>query len=126
MDEAKQKLALAERKAKQLFDMVERLGLIAPGKYERELIAEVVALAKQHFGIEQFWHKKIIRAGVNTLQPYSGNPPDLVIQDDDMVILDFGPIYWQRPLKAEVAKRRRNCLARSKGLVRRTEQPYRR
>ncbi|MDP9076938.1 MAG: aminopeptidase P family protein [Bacteroidota bacterium] len=100
MNNAKQKLELAEQKAKELFNMVETRGLIVPGKSESELITEVVELAKSEFGIESFWHKKIIRAGVNTLQPYSGNPPDLVIQEDDLVILDFGPIFggWEADL----------------------------
>src|ERR1700712_4544478 len=100
MNEAKQKLTLAEQKAKELFEAVEYLGLIVPGKTESGLIEEVVELAKKEFGIEKFWHKKIIRAGVNTLQPYSGNPPDVVIQKDDVVILDFGPILegWEADL----------------------------
>ena len=100
MNEAKQKLALAQQKAKALFDAVEQRGLIAPGKLESELTAEIVELAKSGFGIEKFWHKNIIRAGVNTLQPYSGNPPDRVIQPDDIVILDFGPIFegWEADL----------------------------
>src|SRR5260370_10658776 len=93
MEEATQKLNLAEHKTKELFHEVEQRGLIVPGKYESELNAEVVKLAKDVFGIENFWHKKIVRAGINTLQPYSGNPPDLVIQKDDIVILDFGPIF---------------------------------
>ncbi|MCR8557621.1 aminopeptidase P family protein [Mucilaginibacter sp. BJC16-A38] len=100
MKNAKQKLELAEQKAKELFNMAETRGLIVPGKSESELIKEVVELAKTEFGIENFWHKKIIRAGANTLQPYSGNPPDLVIQKDDLVILDFGPIFdgWEADL----------------------------
>jgi Xaa-Pro aminopeptidase len=100
MNEERQKLALAEQKAKELFDIVEKRGLITPGKSESELIKEVVELAKNEFGIEKFWHKKIVRAGVNTLQSYSGNPPDVVIQKDDIVILDFGPIFegWEADL----------------------------
>ena len=100
MNEAKQKLALAEQKAKELFDTVEKRGLIAPGKSESELTEEIVDLAKNEFGIEKFWHKKIVRAGINTLQSYSGNPPDVVIQQDDIVILDFGPIFegWEADL----------------------------
>jgi len=100
VNEAKKKLSIAEQQAKQLFAAVEALGLIIPGKSEAELTAEVVKLAREQFGIENFWHKKIVRAGINTLQPYSGNPPDLVIQNDDIVILDFGPIFegWEADL----------------------------
>ena len=100
MNEERQKLLLAEQKAKELFDIVEKRGLITPGKSESELIKGIVELAKNEFGIEKFWHKKIVRAGVNTLQSYSGNPPDVVIQKDDVVILDFGPIFegWEADL----------------------------
>ena len=93
MDNAKQKLVLAEQKAKELFKAIEEAGLIAPGKTESELNDEVVKVAHDVFGIDKFWHKKIVRAGANTMQPYSGNPPDVVIQADDIVILDFGPIF---------------------------------
>jgi len=93
VNETKQKLILAERKAKELFKAIEELRLMVPGKSERELTEEIVELANEYFGITQFWHKKIVRVGVNTLQPYSGNPPDVVIQEDDIVILDFGPIF---------------------------------
>jgi Xaa-Pro aminopeptidase len=100
MNNAKQKLALAERKAKQLFTMVERAGLIVPGKSEKELAEEVVGLAGKHFGIEKFWHKKIVRTGPNTINSYSANPPDLIIQKNDVLFLDFGPIFegWEADL----------------------------
>ncbi len=100
MDDAKQNLVIAEQKAKELFAAVEQRGLIVPGKSESELSSEIVTLAKVVFGIETFWHKKIVRAGVNTLHPYNGNPPDRVIQNDDIVFLDFGPIFngWEADL----------------------------
>jgi len=100
MNEAKQNLILAEQKAKELFHTVEQRGLIVSGKSERELSDEVIKLAKELFGIETYWHKKIVRAGINTLQPFNGNPVDRVIQNDDIVFLDFGPIYngWEADL----------------------------
>ncbi len=93
----KQKLVLAEQKAIELFNTVEARGLIVAGKTERELTAEIVKLAKDLFGIDEYWHKKIVRTGFNTLCPYNGNPPDLVIQEDDILFLDFGPIVggWE-------------------------------
>lgn len=100
MNEAKQRLILAEQKAKELFNAVEEQGLIVPGKSEQELAAEVVKLARDQFGIDQYWHKKIVRTGPNTLYPYNGNPPDLLIQKDDILFLDFGPIFegWEADL----------------------------
>lgn len=100
MDEVRQNLLIAEQKAKELFTAVEQRGLIVAGKLESELSSEIVTLAKILFGIENFWHKKIVRAGANTLHPYNGNPPDRVIQDDDIVFLDFGPVFngWEADL----------------------------
>ena len=96
-NEVRQKLVVAQQKTKELFDLVEKRGLIVAGKSESKLNAEIVTLAKEVFGMEEHWHKKIVRAGVNTLQPYMANPADRVIQNDDIVFLDFGPNYqgWE-------------------------------
>lgn len=93
MNLTREKLIRAEQQAKDLFSAVEDIGLITPGKTEKQLSDEVVNLAKEHFGIEQFWHKKIVRTGPNTLHSYSGNPPDRMIEQGDILILDFGPIF---------------------------------
>jgi Xaa-Pro aminopeptidase len=63
-------------------------------------VNEVVTIASTIFGIEKFWHKNIVRAGINTMAPFSANPPDVVIQPNDIVILDFGPIVdgWEADL----------------------------
>ena len=54
-------------------------------------------IAKGLFGIEKFWHKRIVRTGTNTLAPYDENPPDLIIQKDDIIFFDFGPLIeeWE-------------------------------
>ncbi len=88
----KRKLDYAEQVTIKLFDAVEKSNLIIPGKSEAQLSSEVCDLAFEKFGIENQWHKKIVRAGKNTLCIYPDNPPDEIIQDDDIVILDFGPI----------------------------------
>jgi Xaa-Pro aminopeptidase len=43
------------------------------------------------------WHKRIVRARVNTLEQYDENPPHLTIGADDIVFLDFGPVFvdWE-------------------------------
>jgi Xaa-Pro aminopeptidase len=102
MDNIRQSLILAEQKTIELFSTVEALGLIVPGKYESQLNDEVVKLACDNFGITEFWHKKIVRAGINTMQPYGGNPPDVMIGEDDLVILDFGPVF--NGYEADVAR----------------------
>src|SRR5882724_10457893 len=98
--DARKQLALAEQKAKELFNAVEERGLIVPGKSERKLSEEIVQLANDSFGIATYWHKKIVRTGANTLHSYSGNPPDLVIQKDYILFIDFGPIFegWEADL----------------------------
>jgi Xaa-Pro aminopeptidase len=91
------KLMEAEAKALQLFQTIETRKLIAAGKSEKQLNNEIYALAHELFGIEKYWHKRIVRAGTNTLRPYDNNPPDLIIQKDDILFLDFGPVFedWE-------------------------------
>ncbi len=97
MSEAKAQLIAAEQKALQLFKTMEERGLICSGKTEEDLNDEVFKLAKELFGIEKYWHKRIIRAGKNTLLPYNENPPNLTLRDDEILFLDFGPIFedWE-------------------------------
>jgi Xaa-Pro aminopeptidase len=87
----------AQAKAKTLFSEVEARGIIRPGSKETEINEDVYALAKQMYGISRYWHKRIVRAGRNTLAPYDENPPDLTVGDDDIVFLDLGPVFeeWE-------------------------------
>lgn len=87
----------AEAKASRLFAEAVDRGLIVAGKSERQLSDEVRALAEELFGIRRYWHKRIVRAGVNTLEPYRSNPPDRVLGADDICFVDFGPIFeeWE-------------------------------
>ncbi|MEO6722263.1 MAG: M24 family metallopeptidase [Ferruginibacter sp.] len=100
MNEAKKKLILAEQKAKELFNTVAERGLIVSGKSEKELSDEIVKIAKEDFSIENYWSKKIVRTGINTLQPFMANPPDLVIREGDILFFDFHPIFegWEADL----------------------------
>lgn len=87
----------AQAKAAQLFGEVSTRGLIRAGITERTLADEIRDIAKTDFGITRHWHKRIVRAGSNTLETARGNPPDRMIADDDIVFLDFGPIFeeWE-------------------------------
>lgn len=100
MTDTKQNLELAEQKAKALFSTIEERGLIVAGKTEKELCDEIIQIAKEDFGIEKHWSKKIVRTGINTLQPFIANPEDLVIQKDDILFFDFHPVYndWEADL----------------------------
>ncbi|MFZ1007268.1 MAG: M24 family metallopeptidase [Candidatus Sulfotelmatobacter sp.] len=87
----------AQIKAQRLFDEVEELGLIRPGTSETEINESIYTLAQRMYGITRYWHKRIVRAGRNTLQPYEENPPDLKVSEDDIVFLDLGPVFeeWE-------------------------------
>ena len=85
----------AQTKAKALFHEVEARGLIRPGITENNLNAEIYTLAHERYGITTYWHKRIVRAGKNTLLPYAENPPDLTIGEDDILFLDLGPVFEQ-------------------------------
>ncbi|MFL5237932.1 MAG: M24 family metallopeptidase [Rhizomicrobium sp.] len=90
-------LEAAETKAFSLLDAIERAGLIAPGKTEAELDAEIYELAKRDFGVEKHWHRRVVRAGPNTLCTFYDKPPVCAIGPDDIVYLDLGPVFaeWE-------------------------------
>jgi Xaa-Pro dipeptidase len=85
----------AQSKAARLFDEIEARKLIRPGITERGLNEEIYSLAKEMYGIATYWHKRIVRAGKNTLLPYAENPPDLRLEEDDILFLDLGPVFEQ-------------------------------
>ena len=87
----------AQSKAVRLFEEIDTRGLIRPAITEKTLNADIYALAKEMYGITTYWHKRIVRAGKNTLLPYAENPPDLMIGTDDILFLDLGPVFehWE-------------------------------
>lgn len=95
-----EKLVYAEEIAVNLFKEIEDRQLIVAHKTENELNDEIFKLAKDLFGIEKHWHKRIVRCGENTLFPYKENPPNLTIKEDDILFFDFGPIIdkWEADL----------------------------
>src|SRR6202041_202993 len=90
-------LLQAQEKADQLFKQVEAQGIIRPNVLESRINQDIYDLAEQMFGISTHWHKRIVRAGSNTLAPYDENPPDLTVGEDDIVFLDLGPVFedWE-------------------------------
>src|ERR1700733_7149967 len=97
MISTKEKLMEAENIAIELFKTVESRKLITPGKSEQQLNVEIFKLAEELFGIEKHWHKRIVRSGANTLLPYKEDPPNLLLQENDILFFDFGPIVedWE-------------------------------
>lgn len=87
----------AQTKAENLFQTIEARGLIRPKITESQLNSDIYALAEEMYAITTYWHKRIVRAGRNTLLPYAENPPDLTIGEDDILFLDLGPVFekWE-------------------------------
>lgn len=86
----------AQRKAAVLFQRIEQ-ELIRPGVSETQLVRQIAELGRRELGIEQNWHKRIVRFGPNTLAPYDENPPDLTLGEDDILFVDLGPVFeaWE-------------------------------
>jgi Xaa-Pro aminopeptidase len=90
-------LLAAQAAAGALFAEIERRELVVAGITEQSLSDAVHRLAQELFGITRYWHKRVVRAGPNTLTPYRANPPDRVIGADDIVFVDLGPVFaeWE-------------------------------
>lgn len=94
---AEDELLKSQDKAAILFSEAVQRGMIRAGVTEKELSDKIYKLAHELFGIKKYWHKRVVRAGVNTLCPYRENPPNLTIQENDLVFFDFGPVFedWE-------------------------------
>jgi Xaa-Pro aminopeptidase len=92
-DERAGKLLAAQASAVALFDEVAARGIVAAGQREQAVSNRIRDLANEMFGTTRHWHKRIVRSGPNTLFPYRENPPDRVIEADDIAFADFGPIF---------------------------------
>jgi Xaa-Pro dipeptidase len=90
-------LLAAQNKAADLFAAVIERGLICADKLESQLTTEIHGLAQSQFGLRRHWHKRIARSGPNTLLTYHDPDEDRRISDDDIVYLDFGPVFdaWE-------------------------------
>jgi Xaa-Pro dipeptidase len=133
MDEVAQSLIEAQEKARALFSEVVAAGLIVPGKLESELSTDIHHLARERFGVRRHWHKRIARAGENTMLTYYDEPEDRRIVGDDVVYLDFGPVFeaWEAdfgrtyvvgsdPMKRRLVEDIETAFGRGKDLYRRT------
>jgi Xaa-Pro dipeptidase len=90
-------LLAAEARGMAMFDAIERAGIVAAGRSEREVDADIQALAERDFGIKVHWHKRVVRAGANTVCTFYDDPPVRIIAPEDMVYLDLGPVFaeWE-------------------------------
>jgi Xaa-Pro aminopeptidase len=90
-------LRAAEARATELLDAIERAELIRAGRTERMVEDDIYTMAKECFGVEKHWHKRIVRAGPNTLTIASDRPLVRTIEPDDIVYVDLGPVFeaWE-------------------------------
>jgi Xaa-Pro aminopeptidase len=89
----------AQKKAARLFAEIER-DLIRPGISEKDLTKAIHDLGAKRYGIRTHWHKRVARSGPNTLMPYDESTPDRIIEPDDIVFIDLGPVFeaWEADL----------------------------
>jgi Xaa-Pro aminopeptidase len=92
-DKRVERLLDAQANAVALFDEVAARGLVAPGQGEQAVSDQIRDLANEMFGKTRHWHKRIVRSGPHTMSPYRENPPDRIIEADDIAFTDFGPIF---------------------------------
>jgi Xaa-Pro dipeptidase len=90
-------LEAAEARALALFAAIERDGLIAPGRSESDVEEDIRTLAARDFGVEKHWHRRIVRSGPSSITTAGDHPPVRVIEADDIVYLDLGPVFegWE-------------------------------
>lgn len=84
----------AESKAVELFAAIEK-DLIRSGVREKALSDEIHKLGVEKYSVRTHWHKRIVRSGPNTLRPFDDNPPDRVIEADDILVVDLGPVFQE-------------------------------
>jgi Xaa-Pro dipeptidase len=93
-------LVAAEAKGVAMFDAIERAGFLVPGRLETEVDDDIRVLAERDFGVKVNWHKRIVRTGPNTLCTFHEKPPVRIIDPEDTVYLDLGPVFgeWEADL----------------------------
>lgn len=93
-------LLAAEAKGVAMLDAIEHAGFIAPGRLETDVDEDIRALAERDFGVTVNWHKRLVRAGPNTLCTFHEKPPVRTLGPEDTVYLDMGPVFeeWEADL----------------------------
>jgi Xaa-Pro dipeptidase len=95
-------LMAAQARGQGLFAAIEAQGLVRAGVSESALSQEIFALAAEQFGVEAHWHKRLVRAGANTLATFYDDTQERVLEADDIVFIDLGPVFegWEADLGA--------------------------
>ena len=79
----------AQDKANKLFEEISR-DLVRPRITESQMSDEIKELGAKRHNVRTHWHKRVVRSGPNTLQPYAEDPPDRIIEEDDILFVDLG------------------------------------
>jgi len=86
-------LHTAQARAAALFRAIEEKRLVRPGESEESLDRAIFALAASDFGVEKYWHRRVVRSGPHTRMLFRELPPDRTIEEDDIVSLDLGLVF---------------------------------
>jgi Xaa-Pro dipeptidase len=86
-------LSAAQSRAEHLFRAIEDQRVIRAGRSEAQISESIFDLAKTDFGVETHWHRRVVRSGPHTRLPFRELPPDRIVEDDDIVSLDLGPVF---------------------------------
>ncbi|MCA8901832.1 MAG: M24 family metallopeptidase [Hyphomonas sp.] len=89
------RLEAAEAKALDLLSAIRAAGLVRPGASETQIDAGIAEIAAADFGISRNWHKRLVRAGANTVCVFADMPPVRTISEDDTAYLDLGPVFGE-------------------------------
>ena len=86
----------AETKAIALFNEIEKT-IVRSGVSEKQMSDEIHKLGQDRYGVRTHWHKRVVRAGPNTREPFKEDPPDRMIEDGDILYVDLGPVFeeWE-------------------------------
>jgi hypothetical protein len=78
---------------------------------------DIYEIALKQFGVEKYWHKRIVRSGPNTLTIAADNPPVRTIDRNDIVYIDLGPVFedWEGLLLFACSERSRKLSVGGQG-----------
>jgi Xaa-Pro aminopeptidase len=86
-------LHAAQARIASFFRAIEDKGLVRPGESEESLDRAIFELASRDFGVETYWHRRVVRSGPHTRMLFRELPPDRTIEEDDIVSLDLGMVF---------------------------------
>jgi Xaa-Pro dipeptidase len=92
-DQLAEQLSHAQSRAALLFRAIEEERVIRAGESEAQISASIFELARAKFGVEKHWHRRVVRSGPHTRLPFRELPPDRIVESDDIVSLDLGPVF---------------------------------